>query len=222
MDKKKLFIIGSSGHAKVALDIAIKMDCFDFSGFLDVPKLHGKNVWGYKVIGTEDDIPFLVKENPSCLFHIGVGNSYLRYEISEKIKKKLPNVSFVNLIHPTAIIGTNVILGEGNIIMASAVVNPDVRLGNFNIINTKASIDHECLIGSYNTFAPGVTTGGNVIIDDFVFLGIGCNLKHSINKKRNCIVGGGSFVGKDCKENSLYYGVPAKYIREHNFGENYL
>ena len=36
------------------------------------------------------------------------------------------------------------------------------------------------------------------------------------------MIGGGSFVNKDCEGNSLYYGVPARRVKERKPEENYL
>jgi len=35
-------------------------------------------------------------------------------------------------------------------------------------------------------------------------------------------IGGGSLVCNDAKDNSVYYGSPCKFIREHKFGDKYL
>ena len=53
-------------------------------------------------------------------------------------------------------------------------------------------------------------------------LGIGTNILHNVNIGNNCIIGGGSLVCNDTKDNSVYYGSPCKFIREHKFGDKYL
>jgi serine acetyltransferase len=68
-------------------------------------------------------------------------------------------------------------------------------------------------------------TIGNPVSDSkflIIWLGIGTNILHNVNIGNNCIIGGGSLVCNDTKDNSVYYGSPCKFIREHKFGDKYL
>ena len=44
----------------------------------------------------------------------------------------------------------------------------------------------------------------------------------SIKIGENTVIGGHSFVNKDCKKNSIYFGVPAKKIRKRKEDDTYL
>ncbi len=72
--------------------------------------------------------------------------------------------NFTNAIHPSAVIGKNVTIGDGTLVMANAVINPDTIVGSHCIINTKSSVDHDCRIGDYVTVSPGATTFQSVNI----------------------------------------------------------
>tara|TARA_B110000003_G_C16191850_1_gene355705 strand:+ start:55 stop:288 length:234 start_codon:yes stop_codon:yes gene_type:complete len=77
-------------------------------------------------------------------------------------------------------------------------------------------------MSDFTSIAPNATIGGNVKIGDYSAIGIGVNIFHNINIGYNCIIGGGSLVCHDTKENSIYYGSPSKFIREHRIGDKYL
>ncbi len=36
------------------------------------------------------------------------------------------------------------------------------------------------------------------------------------------IIGAGSMVNKNTKSNSVYFGTPAKFVRDHTLGQKYL
>lgn len=53
---------------------------------------------------------------------------------------------------------------------------------------------------------------GTVEIGDNVFIGMNAIIERNVKIGNNVIIGAGSVVTKDCKENSVYAGVPAKRI----------
>ena len=65
-------------------------------------------------------------------------------------------------------------------------------------------------------------TGGNVKIGELSHLSIGSTIKNNITIESNALIGGSSFVNKDCDKNSVYYGVPAKKIKSRKENEKYL
>jgi acetyltransferase-like isoleucine patch superfamily enzyme len=69
------------------------------------------------------------------------------------------------------------------------------------------------MIGDFINISPSVVTGGSVVINDNSDIGIGSTIKNNILIDKNVKIGGKSFVNKDCKSNSLYYGSPIKKIK---------
>lgn len=55
---------------------------------------------------------------------------------------------------------------------------------------------------------------GIVEIGDNVFIGMNAIIERNVKIGNNVIIGAGSVVTKDCKANSVYAGVPAKYIMD--------
>ena len=84
------------------------------------------------------------------------------------------------------------------------------------------NLTDENKILDFVSIGPNAATGGTVEIGKNSVIGIGSNVKHNVKIGKNCIIGAGSYVNKNTKENSIYYGLPAKYIRHHSFGDEYL
>ena len=218
---KNILIFGSGGHAKVIVDIIEKQEEFNIAGFIDGYKEKNSVIMGYRVIGDEFSLEDIIVSNEIYGGIIGIGDNLIRAKVRDKIIKIIPNFKFVNCIHPKSILGKDATLGVGNVLMAGAIINSSTRINNHCILNTNSSIDHDCLMSDFTSIAPNATIGGNVKIGDYSAIGIGVNIFHNVNIGYNCIIGGGSLVCHDTKENSIYYGSPSKFIREHNIGDKY-
>ena len=72
------------------------------------------------------------------------------------------------------------------------------------------------------SLSSGVITGGNVNVGENSYIGIGATIKNGIKIGKNTIIGGNSYVNKNCTDNSIYFGVPAKLIKKNRKRENVL
>src|SRR5690554_4094888 len=127
--RDKLIIIGASGHGKVVADIAIKMNKWQSIAFLDDNESI-KISMGLEVIGkTADALTY--KDDAD--FFVAIGSNATRERIQEKLIEQGLNV--VSLIHPTAVIGTDIEVGFGTAVMAGVVINSSTRIGKGCIIN---------------------------------------------------------------------------------------
>lgn len=204
--KNKLIIIGASGHGKVVADIAIKMNKWQSIAFLDDDESI-KTSMGLEVIGKTADA-FIYKNEAD--FFVAIGSNTTREKIQEKLIEQGLNVA--SLIHPSAVIGTDVEIGIGVAVMAGVVINSSTRIGKGCIINTSASLDHDNVIEDYVHISPGVRTAGTVSISKGTWLGIGSVVSNNVNICSGCKVGAGAVVVKDITEPGTYVGVPARRV----------
>lgn len=207
MMRKKLIIVGASGHGKVVADVAIKMNQWQEIVFIDNNESLTQSL-GLDVVGTTDDA---FKYKLEADFFVAVGKNQVRKKIQEKLISGGCNV--VSLIHPQAIIGLDVQIGIGTVVMAGVVINSSSRIGVGCIINTSSSIDHDNNIGNYVHISPGVRTAGTVEIGDLTWLGIGSAVSNNLNISSECIVGASSLVNKSIIEPGTYIGIPVKRVK---------
>lgn len=206
--KTKLLIIGASGHGKVLVDIAKKMKKWQEIAFLDDNETI-KEVMGIKVIGKTNEFIDYINDYDVI---VGIGNCLVREKIQKEIEKT--NATLSTLIHPNAIIGENVKIGNGTVVMAGTVINCCTNIGNGCIINTGATIDHDCIIEDYVHICPGVNIAGTVKIGKRSWIGLGSKVINNINICNNCILGAGAVVVKDIDEHGLYLGVPVGRVKD--------
>ena len=219
---KKIFVIGSSGHAKVVIDIIEKEGKHQIVGLLSRDQAAGEFVYGYEILGKEANLPDILKTHPAEGFVIAVGDNATRAKVANFFAENHPQLEAVSAIHPTAIIGKDVNIGTGTVLMAGVVINPSTRIGKNCIINTSASIDHDNVIGDFTSIAPSVTTGGDCQIGEFCAIGIGATLLHGIQIGEQTVIGAKALVNKDIPSYSVAYGTPTKVIRKREAGERYL
>ena len=82
------------------------------------------------------------------------------------------------------------------------------------MINSESIVEHENDLDDFSSIGPGVITAGNVKIGKLSHLGIGSVVKEKVNIGKNITIVGNSFVNKNCINNSIYFGSPAKLVKK--------
>ena len=206
---KNVIIIGAGGHGKVISDIIIKSGD-KLIGFLDDNvEIGTKIIEQYEIIGKVNECENIQEEDKSLSFVIAIGNNYTRKDIYEKYK-----LNYYTAIHPSAIIGMQVDIGEGTVIMANSCINPNTRIGKNCIINTGAIIEHDNIIGDYVHISPNATLCGTVKVGNFTHIGAGVTIKNNITICDNCIIGAGAVVIQDISQKGIFVGVPIREVKK--------
>lgn len=219
---KNILLFGASDHARYTIDIVEKEGKYKIVGILD--KNLEKNTFfeGYPVLGYLDDLKEIIRLHDPHGGIVAIGDNYSRKKVVEHILELNSGFSFVNAIHPSAIIGKNVKIGNGCVFMAGTIVNNDTNIGSHCFIATKASLDHDCILGDFSSLSPGVTTGGRVHIGSETAVGIGVNILHYKKVGNQSVIGAGTLVTKDVGDNVVVYGFPGKVVRNREASDRYL
>ena len=220
----KILIFGSESHAKIIFSEIIKLEKFNFLGFVDDYKKKGELITTFdkKKYYNLGSIKEVIKYRNNFKGIIGVGLNFVRKKIVNDIKKIDKNFKFQKIISKDATINPNVFIDEGTLVCSGTTINIGTNIGKHCIINTSCSIDHDNKFSDFSSAGPGVVTGGNVEVGSQSYLGIGSIVRHNVKILDNTIVGFGSLVSKNCKKNSIYYGSPAGIIRKRKNSEDYL
>ena len=212
---KNIVIIGAGGHAKVVADIILKRkeilkEDLTIIGFLDdnYENLKNKEIFNIPVLGKTDLINDF--ESKDYEYIIAVGNNLVRKKISEKYS----DLNYYTAIHPTAVIGNEVTIGEGTAVMANTVINPYSKIGKHCILNTSCIIEHDNTIKNYVHISPNAVLCGEVTIKENSWIGAGSSVKQEITVGKNIIIGAGTVVIRDIEDNCTAVGNPAKIIKK--------
>ncbi|MGI9550528.1 MAG: acetyltransferase [Aurantibacter sp.] len=219
---ENIVIIGASGHGGVVLDIIEKEGKYNVVGFIDTYKGKARLMNGYEILGSEDELPYLMDRFNFSAGIVAIGDNWIRKMLVDRIAEIAPSFRFVSTIHPQAIIGRDVRIGKGTAVMPGAIVNSNSFVGNFCIVNTNASLDHDGVMGDYSSLAPRASTGGYVHVGEFSAVCLGANVIEGINIGHHTVVGAGSLVVNNVKSHVVAYGTPSQVIRARKEGEPYL
>ena len=187
--KRPLILIGGGGHCKSVIEVAESAG-YEIKGILDMPDEVGKDVLpGYKVIGTDDEIPQYVEE---CDFVITVGfikNPAIRIKLYNKVKAAGGRLA--------------------TIIASTAFVNAGAKIGDNCIINTFVNIEHDAEVGNQCHISTGTMVNGECKIGENCFIGSLSVCANCIEIASDIIVGAGSVVRKSIRMKGIYAGNPA-------------
>jgi sugar O-acyltransferase (sialic acid O-acetyltransferase NeuD family) len=219
---KNIVLIGGGNQAHCAIDIIKKEGIYNIVGIIDSLHDVGSERFGYKILGRQEDILVLKQQYDIDAGLIAIGDNWGRYRVYNEIIKVIPGFEFVNAIHPSAVIGSNVDLGVGIIISAGCIINPRTIIEDFTLFVTGALIEHDSHVKEFASVSVGSVTGGYVKLGRFSAITVGVTVIDRVEIGENTVVGSGSLVVKSLPDNVLAYGNPAKIIRNRAPGERFL
>ena len=219
---KNVVIFGSSGHGSVVLDCLEREKKYNVVGFIDDFKKKGSKKNGYEILGNIFDLPEVIEKFNLIGGIVAIGDNWARNLVLEKVVKIAPDFNFISAIHPNATIGKDVVIGIGTSIMPGVIINANSVVGDFCMLNTNSSLGHDGYMNDYSSLAPGVCTGGNLLLGKYSAISIGSKVTENISIGAHTVIGAGSLVLEDIPSHTLSYGSPARFTNNRKPGEKYL
>lgn len=208
---KKIIIVGAGGLARMIyswLPDFLNIDLeWELVGFLsDNPN----NLYGYgyeqPIISSVED--FQPKKDEVLV--MGISNPKDKLRIAKLLESR--GATFINLIHPSAIIGKNVKLGKGCVVCPYVVITCDADIGDFVLLNIGVTVGHDVLIDDGCTINAHSDITGYVQLGRGVFLGSHASITPNVKVNAYARVGAGSVVVKQVGSENTVFGVPAKRV----------
>ena len=134
------------------------------------------------------------------------------YEKLWKIKRS----DFVQSIHPSSVIASTVIVGQGFQMEPLSVIAPYTNIGFGVNIGRNCSVGHHNILSNYCSVHFGSNLAGFTEIGESTVIGPGCTVFSRVKIGRNTIIGGGSVVTKNIPSNVLAYGNPCTIVKNLN------
>lgn len=209
---KKVVIVGGGNYSKVVISVLKQIKSFEIVGYTDI-KDNGE-ILGIKYLGKDDVLRKLFTRSKIKSAVIGIGQLH-NANVKKKVILELKHIgyNFPVVISSTAFVNEEVTIGEGTIVRNNAVINVSSKIGVFSIIGTSVNINHDTQIGDYTNITIGSNVGIESQIGNDVLIGMGSTVMNYVKIVDNCFIGAGSLVIKDCLEAGLYFGCPAKKIK---------
>ena len=204
-----LYVLGAGGHGKVVADAALAMRRFELRGFLDDDaQRRGGSVLGLPVVG---GLEVIEGEAADVAVALGIGKNGARLAALARVHALGHRVATV--VHPSAVIASGVVLGDGTFVAPLAVIHTDAHLGQACIVNSGAVVEHDNRLGDGVHVSPNAALGGDVTLGDEVHVGLGAVVLPGLSVGARSVVGAGAVVVSDIEDGVTVVGVPARRLR---------
>lgn len=211
MMNQKLLIVGAGGFGREVyawLSDWVRLNSgWSITGFInDGPGSVSRFDHYPNVVSNIDDyIP-----QPDEYLVCAIGKPSDKRKVVETLRAK--GARFFTLVHPTAVVGGSVSIGEGTVICPLSILSVDLQVGAFVTINTACAVGHDVSIGDYSTLSGHCDVTGGAVLEEEVFMGTHASVIPGVRVGRQAFIGAASVVVRNVAAGTTVFGVPAKRI----------
>jgi sugar O-acyltransferase (sialic acid O-acetyltransferase NeuD family) len=198
LKRMPLLLIGAGGHAAACIDVVEQDGRCTVVGLVASAAEVGKELFGYRVIGTDEDLPNLVERFSNALIAVG------------QIKTPEPRILLFDrlqgmgcvmpvIVSTYAYVSKHASIGIGSIVMHGAMINAGAVVGRNCIINSQSLVEHDVVIEDHCHVATSAAINGGVRIGAGTFIGSGSSVREGVVIGERCRIGMGQQVLVDCE-----------------------
>lgn len=194
-------LVGAGGHARACIDVIEQEGRFAISAIVGMPGEVGTRILDYPVVGTDADLPDLLREYRHALVTIGqIKTPEPRIRIFDLLTRS--GCTLPMIVSPRAYVSRHATVGAGTIVMHGAVVNAGAVVGRNCIINSQSLVEHDTHIADHCHIATAAAVNGGVQIGAGTFVGSGTGVREGIRIGERSLIGMGQSVMADCEVGS--------------------
>jgi len=206
---RDIVLIGGGGHCVSCIDAIESTGEWKIVAILDQPEMIGKDVMGYPIVGSDDDMEGMALEHHHALVTVGhIRSSSVRRRLFETALRA--GFSLETIYAASARVSLHASIGKGSVVLHGAMVNANSVIGINCIINTGSIVEHEAVIGDHCHISTGSIVNGDCSVGNDCFVGSGAVLRNGIRICDRVTIGSGAVVTHDITETGIYIGCPAK------------
>lgn len=209
----RLYIVGAGGFGReiheYALDARVAWGGAPVwvAGFVDdnAAALDGHDV-AARVVARIDE----VAPEADDRFVLAVGDPRLRKRLAQRLGER--GARFVSIVHPSAYVAREVVIGDGVVVGPLSYVGPGAVLRDHVAINPQVAVAHDVKLDRYAVLSPMCAANGNVELGEGAFLGTHATVLPGRRIGAWAMVGAGALVNRDVAPGEKCVGVPARVI----------
>jgi acetyltransferase EpsM len=204
-DPTQVIIYGGGGLSKMIIEHVRVLGTHQIVGIIDDQIPTGTDIIGCKVLGGADKLANLYKEGVRTAFNSvgGIGNFLVRL----KVFQTLAEAGFICpvLVHPTAHIDPSAKIEQGVLVLAQSYVSGNAKIGLGSLINNSVVVSHDNILGICTNLSPGAMLAGDVIIEDFVQVGMNATINIGVRVGARSVIGNGATIKGDLPADTRVY-----------------
>lgn len=214
--KRLIGIFGASGFAREVLPVLrqhIAREGGMTSEVVFVDRVPGPPLSGVQVVAEET----FLTSSAERAFVVAIADGKVRRRVQETAVAS--GAVPLTVRADSAEVLDSVELGAGSILCGKTIALPNSRIGAGLHLNIYSYVAHDCVIGDWVTFAPRVACNGNVLVQDFAYLGTGAVIRQGapdapIVIGAGAVVGMGAVVTKSVPPGVTVVGNPARPLQK--------
>lgn len=211
MPEQLIGIYGASGFGREVMPIArenLLIDGCELVFIDDNPEASEVN--GVSVLSYQE---FLGRKAEVKKVSVAIANAKVRREI--EVRCYADGIEPLSIYSSNRVVLDQVNIGPACILCPFVTLTSNITIGHSFHANIYSYVAHDCKIGDYVTFAPSVKCNGNIVIEDFAYIGTGAIIKQGkpgqpIVIGKGATVGMGAVVTKSVAPGSVVIGNPAR------------
>lgn len=185
--------MGAGGHAVACIDVLEAEGKRRILGLVGSREEVGRKICGYSVIGTDSDLPALLKQAESLV--MGIGQIKTPAPRKKLFLKALSlGAKFPVILSPISRVSPRAIIYSGTIVMHGAIVQPGALVGKNCILNSRCLLEHGVQIEDHCHISTGSILNGDVRVGEGSFVGSGAVVQEGAVIRANSLVPMGAVV----------------------------
>lgn len=209
----RLLIVGAGAQARYVIETVRRTQGFAPVGLVDTfdnAELWGRRIDDVEVLGGSAALDDLAPEADLWVV-LAVADIAHKQHLAAALTER--GFRFASIVHPAALIASDVTVESGTIINAGAVIERGSRIGAHVLIHAGCVIEHDNIIDDFANLAPGVVTAGRVQIQAGATVFTGARVAPNIVIGKGAVVGAGAVVIRPVPAGQTVVGVPARELR---------
>jgi acetyltransferase EpsM len=209
--KRRIVVLGGPGDGLVVAEAVHQAvsagEAVELVGFLNDVLPVGEILQGVPVLGRFEDWGKLDDDIEFCPAVQKVKDMQARVTRIESLG--IPEERWGTVIHPRAVVASDVKIGAGAFIASCATVQPESRIGRFASLRAGAMLGHHCVVKDHGYVGPNATMCGRSTVEFGAHLGPGAVLLERMTLGAFSVAGIAAAVTKDVPDYWVVFGNPA-------------